>query len=100
VKSHTVSVTIASGSIQVRPDSLVMTTDDEVQWVEGGGQGFSIEFDGDGPFASRKLSHAIATARQKPRAKGRFKYTVISDADPTLRLDPEIVIDPPPTEHP
>ena len=101
MKSYTVAVTIGPSSIVVEPDSLVMTTKDEVQWAGRNGKGFSIEFDGNGPFASRMLAHAVATTRQQPRTKGRFKYTVISDENPALRLDPEVIVDPPPTEeHP
>jgi hypothetical protein len=32
--------------------------------------------------------------------KGRFKYTVVSDENPRLKLDPVIIIDPPPTVGP
>jgi hypothetical protein len=100
VRTHTVSVTIGRNSITVKPDSLVMTTEDEVQWAGDGGKKFSIEFDGKGPFGSSKLAHAAATSRQKPRTLGRFKYTVISDENPGLKLDPDIVVDPPPTPGP
>jgi hypothetical protein len=97
VKTYTVSVTVGQGSITVNPDRQVMTTDDEVQWASGNGKKFTIEFDGAGPFANRRLAFAAATAKQRPRSKGRFKYTVISEDNPTLTLDPEVIVDPPPT---
>ena len=97
MRSHTIAVTVGPGSIVVEPESLEMTTQDDVQWAGRNAKKFSIEFDGDGPFANRKLAHATATTKQKPRVKGRFKYTVVSEENPKLRLDPVIIIDPPPT---
>ena len=97
MKTYTVSVTVGQGSISVQPERQVMTTDDEVQWASSNGQRFTIEFEGAGPFSSARLAFTTATARQRPRTKGRFKYTVISDENPTLTLDPEVIIDPPPT---
>lgn len=95
--THTIMVTVDAGSIQVQPDTLVMTMLDEVQWSTTNAQRFSIEFDGAGPFAAQLLAHDTATSKQKPKTKGRFKYTVISEANSGLRLDPVIIIDPPPT---
>jgi len=97
MRSHTISVTVGKDSITVQPESLKMTTDDEVQWTGRNAKKFSIEFESNGPFGNRRLAHAAASAKQKPRVKGRFKYSVISDDDPGLTLDPEIIIDPPPT---
>jgi len=97
MSTYTVSVTVGQGSITVEPDTQVMTVNDEIQWSSGNGRAFSIEFDGPGPFGSRTLSHAAATSRRRPTALGRFKYTVISDENSSLRLDPIIIIDPPPT---
>jgi len=97
MKTHTISVTVDSDAIRVQPDTLVMTTQDEAQWAASNGRRFSIEFDGNGPFGTGRLAFAKATGRLKPVVKGRFKYTVVSEEDPALRLDPVIVVDPPPT---
>jgi hypothetical protein len=97
MRSHTISVTVGQGSITVEPESLKMTTQDEVQWTGSNAKKFSIEFEGDGPFGSGRLAYSAATAKQRPRVKGRFKYSVVSDDDPGLTLDPIIIIDPPPT---
>lgn len=97
MKTHTISVTVDSNAIRVSPDTLVMTTLDEARWAATNGRRFAIEFEGAGPFASGRLDHAAATGPNQPRAKGRFKYTVISEENPKLRLDPVIIIDPPPT---
>ena len=94
---HTISVTVENTSIRVDPDPLFMTMQDEVQWAGRNSRKFSIEFEGAGPFASQRLAHAAATAAQRPRARGRFKYTVVSEENPSLRLDPEVIVDPPPT---
>jgi hypothetical protein len=97
MRSHTISVTVSAGSISVEPESLVMTMDDDVRWTGGNAKRFSIEFEGSGPFANSRLAFGAATAALRPRVKGRFKYSVISDDDPGLTLDPIIIIDPPPT---
>lgn len=90
-------MTVDSDIIRVEPDTLLVTTLDEVQWQSANTRKFSIEFDGDGPFGSRRLAHGAATTRQRPAKQGRFKYTVVSDENPGLRLDPVIIVDPPPT---
>jgi hypothetical protein len=97
VNTHKISVTVEKDSIKVTPDTLVMTMNDEVHWAGANARKFSIEFDGEGPFGSRKLAHALTGNKHKPRAKGRFKYTVISDENPGLKLDPVVVVDPPPS---
>jgi hypothetical protein len=97
MKTHTISVTVDANAIQVQPDTLVMTTLDEAQWAGTNARRFSIEFENEGPFGSRRLAHAQATSRMKPKVKGRFKYSVVSEENPGLRLDPVIIIDPPPS---
>ena len=97
MKTYTVSVTVGQNSITVQPETQVMTTDDEIQWASGNGRRFSIEFDGPGPFVSSRLAYAAATTKQRPRSKGRFKYSVVSEENPGLKLDPDVIVDPPPT---
>lgn len=97
MRSHTISVTVDSNAIRVEPDTLVMTTVDDVRWAGANAGRFSIEFEGEGPFGSARLAHAVATGTQRPRTKGRFKYSVVSEENPGLRLDPVIIVDPPPT---
>jgi hypothetical protein len=97
--THTISVTVGSDSIQVVPETLTMTSRDEVSWK--GAKRFSIVFDDDRAFGRRELDHAMATAVQRPAAKGRFKYSVVSEENPGLRLDPVIIVEEPPTgPHP
>ena len=98
MRSHTASVNVGKDRITVRPDPLVMTTDDDVQWASANGRKFAIEFEGKGPFGSQRLAHAAATAKQKPRVLGRFKYSVVSEENPGLKLDPDIIVDPPPSK--
>ena len=96
--NHTVSVTVEEDSIRVNPERLMMTSEDDVQWAGTNSRGFSIVFDDDTAFGNRELEHAVARTPNRPRAKGRFKYTVVSGEDPNLKLDPEIVIGDPPTK--
>jgi hypothetical protein len=97
MKSHRVSVTVDEGGIRVTPDPLVMSSADDVRWTGMNARKFSIEFDGDGPFEKRNLGHSDATSGQRPKARGRFKYTVVSQDNPGLRLDPVIIVEEPPT---
>jgi hypothetical protein len=100
MRTHQISVTVESSSIKVSPETLVMTAEDEVQWNGTNASPFSIVFDGASPFATRELAHAAATTKQRPRSRGRFKYSVISAENPSLRLDPEIIVEDPPTGKP
>lgn len=100
-KSHTISVTVEGRTISVSPDPLRMTSADDLKWIGAGSQKFRIEFDGAGPFAIAKLAHDEATKPQRPRVTGRFKYTVLLESDPSVKLDPEVIVgDPPSTPGP
>ena len=96
--AHTISVTVEQAAIRVHPETLVMTSEDDVQWKGAGPRQFSIVFDTHAVFGERELSHAKALTRQRPRAKGRFKYTVVAADDPKLKLDPIIVVEEPPSK--
>ena len=100
MKTHQISITVDSTSIQVSPETLVMTAVDEVHWKGTNARPFSIAFDGASPFATRELAYEVATTKQRPRTKGRFKYSVISGDNPNVRLDPEVVVEDPPTGEP
>jgi|SRR5262245_6069075 len=98
MKQHQVSVTVNGRAIRVNPDTVVMTSADELKWISPGAQRITIEFEGAGPFANRTLSHDVATAPQRPRQKGQFKYTVALESDPSVRLDPDVIVGDPPTQ--
>ena len=101
MSSHKVMVTVQGGEIRVSPDPVVLTSADELHWSCASSDRFEIEFDGPSPFAARKLAHADANSPQRPQAKGRFKYTVSLESDPSVRLDPEVIVgDPPSTPGP
>jgi hypothetical protein len=95
---YKISVTVGDSAIQVDPDTLTMTSADEVQWAGTNPRKFSIVFDNDGVFGRRELEHAAATSRQRARIRGRFKYTVVSTENPGLQLDPVIIVGDPPTD--
>jgi len=96
--AHDIAVTVNADSIHVEPDTLVMTSNDEVRWATSNAREFSIEFESPAAFGQNTLTHAVARTHQRPRAKGRFKYTVISSENPSLRLDPVIIVGDPPTK--
>ena len=95
--THKISVTVEKDTIQVTPDPLIMTSADEVHWSGTNARRFSVVFDAASPFEEREFAHARATAKQRPRARGRFKYSVVSEEDTRLRLDPVIIVEEPPT---
>lgn len=97
MKQHQVSVSVAGRGLSVSPDPLIMTSEDELSWKCSSPHRFTIEFDGPGPFANRKLGHDTASTPQRPQQRGRFKYTVALESDPAVRLDPEVVVDQPPS---
>ena len=100
-KSHTISVHVDGRSIRVTPDPLHMTSADELRWSSPTAHRFTVEFAGDGPFASARLAHDAATRSQRPTRKGRFKYTISLESDPSVMLDPEVIVgDPPSTPNP
>jgi len=98
MNTHRISVSVDKSGIKVAPETLVMTSQDEVHWGCNTAHRFSIEFDGATPFAAAKLNHDTANTKQCPKKQGRFKYTVALESDPTVRLDPIIVVDPPPSK--
>ena len=96
-KTHQVAVTVEANAIRVVPDTLVMTSVDDVLWVGSNSKKFTIEFEGPGPFADRRLTHDMATTKRQPQRTGRYKYTVISVENPALALDPVVIVAEPPT---
>lgn len=98
MKRHKVSVSVEGRTIRVSPDPLKMTSEDEIHWACESPQRITVEFDGAGPFATKKLGHDTAAAPQKPRARGRFKYTVALESDSTVMLDPEVIVGDPPSK--
>jgi len=100
VATHKVSVTVDETRIQVDPNRVVMSTQDEVHWQGTNPRKFSIVFEGGSPFGQTTLAHAAATSKQRPAKRGRFKYSVVSEQNPGLRLDPDIIVEDPPTENP
>ena len=97
MRSHRIAVTVGSDAIQVTPDTLVMSSKDDVQWEASNGRRFSIEFENEGLFGSRELRHEAATSPRRPKSKGRYKYSIVSEDSPEIRLDPVIIVEEPPT---
>jgi hypothetical protein len=95
--THKISVTVDAKSIRVDPDTLTMTSADEVHWAGTNALKFALVFEQESAFGRRELDHDSATTRQKARTKGRFKYTVVSTEDRSVQLDPVIIVTDPPT---
>ena len=91
--NHVVQVTIQGRTIDVQPDEIEIHQNSTVQWT--GNEPFSIEFQNPGPFGAR-LDHSQAQRAVGPKQghTGRFKYTVISDRDTSIKKDPVVIVDP------
>jgi hypothetical protein len=99
MSTHKVQVSVEGRTIRVTPDPVVIQSADELHWNCSTPHRFRVEFDGQGPFANRTLGHDSATQPQRPRGSGRFKYTVSLESDPSIQLDPEVIVEQPPS-HP
>lgn len=97
--THTISVTVGTSAIQVQPDTLTMNSKEEVRWAGTNGRRFSVEFDQEGAFGKR-LTHGEASSARRPLRVGRYKYSIVSDENPALKLDPIIIVEDPPTPPP
>lgn len=95
---HQISIAVRERTIEVTPDTLVMSAIDEVQWKAITTRRFTVAFEGSSPFDLTVLNHDQAEQRRRPRTTGRFKYSVIAADDPSLKLDPVIVVDEPPSD--
>ena len=92
MKRHKVSVVVEGREVRVSPDSLTMTSEDEIHWGGEGSLRFTVEFDGAGPFANRVLGHDEANSPKRPTRTGRFKYTVALESDPTMNSKRSVAI--------
>jgi len=95
---HQILVTVGSSDITVVPSELTMTSLDEVRWEATNGRTFSVVFDGNGPFAQPQLGYSLAATSQRPTIGGHFKYSVVSDENPKVALDPIIIVEEPPSQ--
>lgn len=95
--THRISVTVGSSAISVSPETLTMSASDDVYWEGSNPQRFTIAFEGHGPFNEARLAHSAAVARKQPVRRGSFKYSVISEQNPSVVLDPVIIVEDPPT---
>ena len=94
--AYSISVTIDETSIQVKPDTLSMTTNDDVSWTGTNARKFSIVFEDEAVFGRREIAHDQAGRPQRTTHKGRHKYSVVA-SDSGLVLDPVIIVGDPPT---
>ncbi len=97
--ANTITVTVGQESIQVAPMVLTITNEEEVVWASGSSARFTIAFEAPegSPFTESELDYETATTPQQPLPStvGSFKYTVYAEADPSVMLDPVIVIEEP-----
>jgi hypothetical protein len=91
-----IKVTVDSSSISVDQEQVTADSNDNVKWSSTNGNPFHIQFeDNKTPFDKQSFTYTEATTNHKPRGNaqvGKYKYTVISDANPNLKKDPYIKI--------
>ncbi len=95
ITAYMIQVTIEGSAISVDPNELTVPQGEKVIWNTKGNETFTIMFEGQGPFWTEVLTFDAATSPQHALNRGRFKYSVVKDSDPAVRLDPMVVVDPP-----
>lgn len=93
-----VEVVFEGGSItRVSPDPVHVPLGGEVVWKSSSRLPFSIVFAD--PFFEHAIRFGNATRGLVAMNVGKFKYSVVLESDPSVRLDPEIEVDPPPVRN-
>ena len=107
VKVSTSSRTFTLNVSQDSDGNLVMSQEqqltrmglnDRIRWIGERGLQFWIVFEDRTPLDKHALGPLDAANEQKPLLTGPFKYHVVLDSDRTVRLDPVVVVDPPPPD--
>ncbi|NNF06124.1 MAG: hypothetical protein HKN21_05135 [Candidatus Eisenbacteria bacterium] len=95
-----VHVTVGEDSISVDPETIHMRREDRLRWVGKNPKRFAVVFEKDSPFDEVEIDDEKVKRSQQPRRNAEFmkyKYTVISTENPSVMLDPLVIIDPPDT---
>ncbi len=95
VTAYVIEVTINGDVITVDQDPLKVHQGEKVLWTTKGSETFTIMFKDQGPFWTEVLTFDAATSPQHALNQGHHKYSVVKDSNPTIRLDPMVVVDPP-----
>jgi hypothetical protein len=98
--SAVINVTVTETGISVDPDRCRIRRAQSVRWAAVNNEPFRIEFLDESPFEVKVLDFSAATTPSEvtPYAEMReYKYTIVSNRNPTVKLDPIIVIDDPPS---
>jgi len=98
-----INVTVSGRSISVDVEQCGLKHQDTVVWASTTGDAIRIEFTGESPFDAASLSYAEATTARSPRRDAEmsdYKYDVVLESDPSIRLDPIIIVEDPPTYFP
>jgi hypothetical protein len=81
-----------TGQIQVFPDPVAITLDDEIEW-DSNDSDFVVHFPNRKPFSSRLFHRRMRSGRPVVASGGApYKYEVIVHGD---CIDPEVVIEDP-----
>jgi hypothetical protein len=100
-RTVTVRVTVSGKRIEIDDADQVVRIrlNDKIRWVSSTEKKFWIVFEDRSPFTRHVLRSDEAADFRKPLLHGAFKYHIVLDADRLVRLDPVVVVDPPPDDE-
>ncbi len=99
-KTITVEVSLRGGKLHIHPDDHIvrMRINDKLRWVSKHELDFWIVFEDRTPFERHTFAAPDAADLRRPLLHGAFKYHIVLHSDRRLRIDPVVVVDPPPED--
>jgi hypothetical protein len=99
-KTITVEVSLRSGRLHIDKDQTVvrMKLNDRIRWESKTEFDFWIVFEDRTPFERHALEAPNAADLRRPLLHGAFKYSIVLHSNRLVRLDPVVVVDPPPED--
>ena len=100
-KTITVEVSLRGGKLHIPAGQEIvqMGLQDKIRWQSKSGElGFWIVFENQTPFERHALDSPHAQDLRRPLLYGAFKYHIVLESDHRVRIDPVVVVDPPPED--
>lgn len=97
-RTITVEVSSRKGKLVIDDSKQVvrMELNDRIRWVSKANIGFWVVFEHQTPFEVHAIDAPDATQPRRPLLHGAFKYHIVLESNHLVRLDPVVVVDPPP----
>ena len=100
-KTITVEVSLKAGKLHIDAahEIVHMGLQDKIRWQSKSGElGFWIVFENQTPFERHALDASHAQDLRRPLLHGAFKYHIVLESDHRVRIDPVVVVVPPPED--